>query len=90
MRTITISSKGQIAIPKEIRETLDIKAGDRLTFKVVKDKLVLEPVINVPRSQAWFWTEEVQTKIKEAEENFRAGNFKRYDDVDDFLKDLKE
>lgn len=90
MRTVTISSKGQIAIPKEIRETLNIKAGDRLTFKVAEGKLVLEPVINIPRSQAWFWTEEVQARIRGAEENFRAGNFKRYDDVDDFLKELKE
>ena len=52
MKALTISSKGQIAIPKEIREVLDIKEGDKLTYKLEKGKIVLEPIVSVPRSQA--------------------------------------
>ncbi len=90
MKTVTVSQKGQVAIPKEIRERLRIKTGDQLIFKISKGKIILEPTINIPRSQAWFWTEEIQQKIQKAEKNFQAGNFKRYDHIDDLLGDLKE
>ncbi|HHT9108272.1 MAG TPA: AbrB/MazE/SpoVT family DNA-binding domain-containing protein, partial [Candidatus Wunengus sp. YC63] len=56
MKTATISYKGQVARPKEIRDALHIKAGDQVTFKVDKGKIVLEQMLSVPRSQAWFWT----------------------------------
>lgn len=89
MKALTISSKGQIAIPKEIRDVLDIKEGDKLTYKLDKGKIVLEPVINIPRSQAYFWTSEIQEKIKKAEDNFKSGNFKTYE-AGKFIKEFKD
>jgi AbrB family looped-hinge helix DNA binding protein len=89
MKALTISSKGQIAIPKEIRDSLDIKEGDRLTYKVEGGRIVLEPVVSVPRSQAYFWTPEVQEKVRKAEENFKSGNFKTHE-IDKFIKGLKD
>lgn len=35
---ITVSAKGQIVIPVEIRRKLDIKTGDRLLIIMRKDK----------------------------------------------------
>ncbi|MGQ3685679.1 MAG: AbrB/MazE/SpoVT family DNA-binding domain-containing protein [Candidatus Loosdrechtia sp.] len=89
MKSVTVSSKGQIAIPKEIRDALSIKGGDRLIFNVENGKLVLEPVINIPRSQAWFWTHEMQDKVKKADKNFKTGNFKTFNIVK-FLEELKD
>jgi AbrB family looped-hinge helix DNA binding protein len=37
---VTLSSKGQLVIPKEIREALGIKPGKKVVFKRVKDHLV--------------------------------------------------
>ena len=39
-----ITSKGQVTIPKEIRETLNLIEGDRLIFLVEGDKVVLRKV----------------------------------------------
>lgn len=39
MQTATLSSKNQILIPKAIREALQLKAGQKLTF-IVKGNLV--------------------------------------------------
>ncbi len=36
----TLSSKGQLVIPKEIREALGVKSGQKVFFKIVKDHLV--------------------------------------------------
>jgi antitoxin PrlF len=39
--THTLTSKGQITIPKDIRERLQIKPGDRASFRVTKDGRVV-------------------------------------------------
>jgi len=89
MKTLTVSPKRQIAIPKEVCEKLHIREGDQLILEVKEGRLVLEPSFNVPRSQAWFWTEKVQEKVKKAEKNFRAGKGKKYQ-IDEFVKELEK
>ena len=44
MPTTTITSKGQVTIPKEIREHLRVKSGDRVDF-VVDDsgRVIVQP-----------------------------------------------
>jgi antitoxin PrlF len=37
----TLTSKGQTTIPKEIRESLGMKTGDRMTFTLLPDGTVL-------------------------------------------------
>ena len=40
----TVTSKSQVTIPKEIRETLGVLEGDRLIFLVEGNKVVLRKV----------------------------------------------
>ena len=40
LKTVKVSEKGQITIPREIQESLGIKKGDRLVI-AVKDKMIL-------------------------------------------------
>lgn len=42
----TLTSKGQTTIPKGIRDKLDMKAGDRMTFALLPDGTVLMRVKN--------------------------------------------
>lgn len=37
----TLTSKGQTTIPKEIRESLGMKPGDRMTFTLMPDGTVV-------------------------------------------------
>ncbi len=39
-----LSKKGQIVIPKDIRERFEIKPGDAVIFKIQGDKIVLEKI----------------------------------------------
>lgn len=48
MPTVTVSSKGQIVVPKEVREALAIKAGQKVFLKVVDDHVELIPLPEDP------------------------------------------
>lgn len=37
----TLTSKGQTTIPKEIRDSLGMKPGDRMTFTLMPDSTVI-------------------------------------------------
>ena len=41
---IRLSSKGQLVLPKNIREKLNLKSGDQFQARVVDKTIVLEPV----------------------------------------------
>lgn len=43
-----LSSKGQVVLPKNIREQLALKEGAELKVEVIKGKIVLEPLFFVP------------------------------------------
>lgn len=44
MTTVTVSSKGQIVVPKRIRDALRLKPGMRLQVELQGDRLVLKPL----------------------------------------------
>lgn len=44
MPTTTVTSKGQVTIPKQIRDFLRLKSGDRIDFDIdVSGKVVVRP-----------------------------------------------
>ncbi len=47
MSIATITSKGQVTIPKDIRDGLDMKPGDQITFNLMPDGTV------IMRVKAW-------------------------------------
>ena len=44
----TLSSKGQLVIPKAIRHALGLRPGTQFHIRVVKDKIILEPLTTSP------------------------------------------
>jgi AbrB family looped-hinge helix DNA binding protein len=43
MPTSTLTSKGQITLPRAVRERLGVKQGDRVEFSVDGDRVLLRP-----------------------------------------------
>ncbi len=72
----TVTSKGQVTIPKTIRELLNIQANDRVSFIQEGDRIVLQPVktlksfrgaVKTSGSAASFAAERDQAKAAVAE-----------------------
>ncbi|WP_113241988.1 AbrB/MazE/SpoVT family DNA-binding domain-containing protein [Hyphomicrobiales bacterium] len=40
---MTISAKGQVTIPKEMRELLDLRPGDQLIYSMIDGHVVITP-----------------------------------------------
>jgi len=71
--TATLTSKGQITIPKEIREKLGLKKGDKLVLIEKDGNLILRKVS----------LEEIRQK---ALENYESGRTLSHEDVFENLK----
>jgi AbrB family looped-hinge helix DNA binding protein len=41
---VTLSSKGQLVIPKPVREALNVSTGDQFRVQIVDGKILLEPI----------------------------------------------
>lgn len=60
----TITQKGQVVIPKQIRDFFAIKPFDKIFFEIKEDKIIAEPVYSV---DAMFGTIKTKKKITKRE-----------------------
>ena len=86
-RTI-LRGKGQLTIPRVMREALHLAEGDPVDLELRDDAIVLRPRKAIPAGQAWFWTEEWQAGEKEAARDIAKGRTIHHDDDEDFLSSL--
>jgi antitoxin PrlF len=85
----TIRSKGQITIPRPIRQALGVEEGDQVEFDVAPDGTVtLRGMKMIPADQAWFWTPEWQAGEREADADVAAGRTEYFDSDEAFLAAL--
>ena len=63
MSFVKVLRGGQITMPKELREVLEIKEGDILEVKMEKNKVILKPKVLVDKNQAWERLNQVMAKV---------------------------
>jgi AbrB family looped-hinge helix DNA binding protein len=55
MATVTVSSRGQIVLPKRLRAELSIHEGDRVEIRREGNRLVLDPSVRPPEQDWRAW-----------------------------------
>lgn len=83
-----LRKKAQITIPQELIKKLNLKAGDNIEINVEDNKLILKPVVVVPKEQAWFWDKEWQQAEKQAEKDITNGKVKKFNSAQELFDDL--
>jgi len=86
--TVKIREKYQITIPEEVREKIPLEIGERVEVDVKGGQIIVRPVMEIPRDQAWFWTKEWQEGVREAKEEYRKGKARSYKSVKEAKKSI--
>lgn len=84
MAFVKVLRGGQITMPKELRETLEIKEGDILEVQLEKNKVVLKPKVLLDKKEAWERLNQVMAKVGK-----RQGKFSEEEVESDILEAVK-
>lgn len=72
-RTSTISQKGQVTIPKELRDDFGIRAGDRLEFVAEADGIKVRKRVDLDAFAALRGTLKLPASVDELVDEMRGG-----------------
>ncbi len=85
-----VRSKGQITLPREVREAAHLEEGDPVEVEIVADGILLRPQKVIDATQAWFWTRAWQAGEREAAADIAAGRTETFETEEDFLASFDE
>lgn len=84
----TMTSKGQITIPLEIREQLGLDAGSQLDFEVADGRLVAHKVVLLRAMDLWISHETVVKELDESFDQAEQGKTQGAVEFESFVKRL--
>jgi len=87
MLTVTVSVRGQVVLPAELRKKLQIKDGDELIANIEDNRITLTPKTKPSKakgivdSTAGMWSD-MEISGKDFVEKLRRGSGRRLDDIE--------
>lgn len=84
-----VRAKGQITLPNQIRELLNIAEGDGVIFYVREGRVVVEREQTIDPDQAWFWSERWQQEERAAQSDIDSDRVQQYNSIEEALDALK-
>ena len=84
--TVKIREKYQVTIPEDVRREVPLKVGEKVEVVARGNEIVIRPVMEVPRSQAWFWTAEWQEQISRSIKEVEKGKARVFKSVKEARK----
>ena len=85
---VYLKQKSQVTIPKDFVKKLNLKVGDKLEIEEEEGKLVITPVVVVPKDQAWFYSPEWQKKEQEVDRQKKEGKIHKAASKGELFKKL--
>jgi len=84
--TVKVREKYQVTIPEEVRGKIPLKVGERVEVIARGSEIVIRPIIEIPRDQAWFWSKQWQGQITQSMKDFGKGKIKVFKSVKEARK----
>ena len=85
---VDLKQKSQVTIPKDFVKRLNLKIGDKLEIDEENGKLVITPVVVVPKDQAWFYSPEWQKQEQEVDRQKTEGKIHKASNKKELFKKL--
>ena len=79
--TVKVREKYQVTIPEDVRNKIPLKVGERVEVIAKGNEIVIRPIIEIPRDQAWFWRKEWQEQIARSRQDLEDGKVKIFKSV---------
>ena len=79
--TVKVRDKYQVTIPEEVRGKIPLKVGERVEVTARGREIVIRPIIEIPRDQAWFWSKDWQEQIAQSRKELARGRTKVFKSV---------
>ena len=90
MAATRVRAKGQVTIPREIRERAQLEEGDPVEVEMVPEGILLRPQKVIDASQAWFWSPAWQEGERDASRDIAEERVDVAKSGEDFLESLDE
>ena len=90
MTTLTVTAKGQITLPDDVRRAAHLEVGDLLDAEITAEGILLRPQKVIDSSQAWFWTSNWQAGEREADADRAAERASTFASGDELLGALRQ
>jgi len=84
--TVKVRQKYQINIPEDVRKKIPLDIGERVEVIARGKEILIRPVVEIPRDQAWFWDKKWQNQVKRSIEDIKEGKIKRFKSVQEARK----
>ena len=84
--TVKVREKYQVTIPEEVRGKIPLKVGERVEVTARGTEIVIRPVVEVPRDQAWYWSKEWQDQVSQSVKDLEKGKMKVFKSVKEARK----
>ncbi len=84
--TVKVREKYQVTIPATVRESIPLKVGERVEVVARRGEIVIRPITEVPRDQAWIWKKEWQHQLAQAAKDLEKGKVKLFRSVKEAQK----
>jgi len=84
--TVKVREKYQVTIPEEVRGKIPLKVGERVEVTARGNEIIIRPVVEIPREQAWFWSTEWQKQVSQSIKDLERGKMKVFKSVKESRK----
>ncbi|MHB9094259.1 MAG: AbrB/MazE/SpoVT family DNA-binding domain-containing protein [Eubacteriales bacterium] len=85
---VELKQKSQVTIPSELVRKMNLRPGDKLEVVEQDGRLIITPVVVIPRDQMWFYAKEWQYGEARVNEDIKEGKVRTASSEEELFKDL--
>jgi len=85
-----LGKSNQVAIPKNILDSLGLSKDDYLEVYVEDDKIIMKPIVPVPKDQAYFYTKEWQIEERQADKDIAEDRVTKTKNMEELFRMMDE